>query len=140
MSNGATPIDPSEPILRRIVKGPGYYDLLKAPPLERGAFTPNRRDDDGLSFYLERELSIAQLISAATRPPEDLVVVRLTARDIYDLELTLIRVMREGDLPGHVVIPELNYYNYNDQRFRQRIKDAGESLVRLGLTRIVFGA
>jgi len=55
MSNAAAPIDPSEPILRRIIKAPGYYDPRKEPPLERGAFTPNKGDDDGLSFHLERE-------------------------------------------------------------------------------------
>ena len=35
-------IEPDEAIIRRIPKCPGYYDPLKNPPIERGAFTPTR--------------------------------------------------------------------------------------------------
>ena len=52
----------------------------------------------------------------------------------------MLPVMRPGDLPGHIIIPEINYDDYNDKRFKQRIRLAGESLVRLGLKNIVFGA
>ena len=49
-------IEPDEAIIRRIPKCPGYYDPLKNPPIERGAFTPNKNDKDGLSCFLEREM------------------------------------------------------------------------------------
>ncbi len=140
MGDAVGSVAPDELILRRIIKGPGHYDRSKALPLERGAFTPNRSDDDGLSFYIEREQSIADLVRLANRPSSDVVIIRFTAGDIYSLDLTLVPMMRQGDLPGHIVIPEINYNDYQDKRLKPRIKLAGEALVRLGLERIVFGA
>jgi hypothetical protein len=140
MSDGPTSIDPSEPILRRTIRAPGYYNPDKNPPLERGAFTPNERDDDGLSFYLEREQSIDNLVRSANRAPGTVLVIRFTAGDIYAMGLTLKRVMRDGDLPGHVVVPEMNYADYQDKNRKGRIKEAASSLVTLGLRNIVFGA
>ncbi len=139
MCTRATGIGSDEPILRRIPKAPGFYASQKVPPLERGAFTPNERDDDGLSFYLERELSIEELVRRATRPPTEIVVIRLVADDVYKLGLTLVRVLREGDEPGHVVIPEINWHDYQDKNLKRRIKEAANSLVQLGLQGIVFG-
>jgi hypothetical protein len=79
------------------------------------------------------------MVRLANRPPSDVVIIRFTAGDIYDLQLTLVPIMREGDLPGHIVIPEINFGDYQDKRLKPRIKLAGEALLRLGLERIVFG-
>src|SRR4051794_14066192 len=107
MSVGTPSIHRDEPILRRIPKAEGYYDPQKNPPIEAGAFTPNDEDDDGLSFYIERELSISALIENSP-PGRSYVVVRLRAGDLYDLGVTLVPMQREGDFPGHVVVPEMN--------------------------------
>ena len=114
MSEDAEFVAPDERVLRRIPKAPGFYDSDKTPPIQRGAFTPNRNDTDGLSCFLERLMSIERLIElAAPKPASELVIVRFLARDIYDIGLTLRRTFDPGDPPGHVIIPELNKAAYD---------------------------
>ncbi len=130
-------IEPDEAIIRRIRKCPGYYNPLKNPPIERGAFTPNKNDEDGLSFYLERELSVEGLLAASNRPAIDYVIVRLKASDLYELGLSLDRTNNPDDLPGHVVIPEINFQDYEDPRQKPRLKELGKALVDLARHNIV---
>ena len=63
----------------------------------------------GLSFFLEREIVYRShdRIRARTRPLAELVVICLHAKDVYALGLTLRRTFDPGDLPGHVIIPEM---------------------------------
>jgi|SRR5208337_646789 len=129
-------IEPDEPIIR-IPKCPGYYDPLKNPPIERGAFTPNKNDEDGLSFYLERELSVEDLLATSNRPANDYVIVRLKASDLYELGLSLDRTNDPDDLPVHVVIPEINFQDYEDPRQKPRLKELGKALVDLARQNIV---
>ena len=106
-------------------------------PLSAGAFTPNEEDTDGLSLYLEAELSIEELLAASPRPADQYVVVRLKASDIYSLGLTLARTDYPGDLPGHVVIPEINRQDYEDRQKKPRLKEYGKVLVDLARKHIV---
>ena len=109
MSDDAGAVAPEEPILRKIPKVQGYYNPKKSPPIEPGAFSPNSKDVDGISCFLELSMSVESLIeSSAPRPPSQLVIVRLLAKDFYDLGLSLIRTFGPDDLPGHAVVPELN--------------------------------
>jgi hypothetical protein len=137
MADAADSVAPDESVLRKIVKAPGFYDPQKSPPIERGAFTPNRNDVDGLSFFLEREMSIEAMIeSAAPRPASELVVIRLHAKDVYALGLTLRRTFNPGDLPGHVIIPEINWNDY--QTRKTALKPLIVQLVHLAEKNIVF--
>jgi hypothetical protein len=122
MSEAARPIDPDEPILRRIPIVPGYFDPAKAPPVQAGAFRPHPNDHDGLSFYRERELSVAELVAKTNKAPGSFAIARLKARELMDLGLTLQPKQEEGDLPGHLIVPEINVNTYNDPAQRHRVK------------------
>ena len=102
MSQGATPIDPNELILRRIPAREGYYEPRKVPPVSKGAFQPSGRDIDGLSFNLEREVSAETLAMSGT-VGTPYAVARLRAGDLYALGLTLVPDQQPGDLPGHLI-------------------------------------
>lgn len=137
MSEDGTSIGPDEPILRRIIKSPGYYDPIKAPPVEAGAFRPNDKDVDGLSFYLERKLSVSALIEAASKPADHYIVARFRAGDLHALNLSLIPDEQPGDLPGHLIVPEINWVDYHDSEKKRRIKEWCFALARLASKGIV---
>jgi hypothetical protein len=130
-------IEPDEAIIRRIPKCPGYYDPLKNPPIERGAFTPNKNDKDGLSCFLEREMSAEDLLARSNQPGSNYVIVRFRAADLFQMGLSLIRTNDPDDLPGHVVIPEINFQDYKDPRQKPRLKELGKALVDLARHNIV---
>ena len=137
MSDDAYAVPSEEPILRKIPKTQGYFDPRKKPPIERGAFSPNAKDIDGLSCFLERLMSIESLVElSAPRPPSEIVIVRLRARDFYDLGLTLRRTFDPDDYPGHVIVPELNREDYENQK--QRFKPLVLKLMLLAEKHIVF--
>lgn len=133
MSDDAPPIDPDEFLLRRIPITGGYFDTKKSPPVQPGAFRPNAGDTDGISFYRERLLSPSELVARSKRPPGTTKVARLLARDLLALGLTLEPKQEEDDLPGHVVIPEVNYLDYNsrDPTRNERPTALGKSLANL---------
>jgi hypothetical protein len=139
MSDEVPPLDPSEPIIRRIAKAPGFYNAAAAPPFERGAFSPNDQDTDGISLYIERETSVADLLAAAPKDPSCYVVVRLTVADFQKLELTVRPDVKEGDLPGHVLIPELNRKDYKDPLKSGKLKEKLFILSRIANDNIIHG-
>jgi hypothetical protein len=139
MSHDVAPLEPHEPVLRRIAKSPGYYNSQKAPPVERGAFTPNRADTDGLSLYLEREITAADLVAAANKPAGSYLVARLTVEDFLKFGFTVIRDMNPGDLPGHTLVPAINYRDYNDPSKNTKIKDAIVALAEIASKHIIYG-
>jgi hypothetical protein len=105
------PIQSVERVLRLIPKD--WYKPGKPVPFGRVAFEPNRYDDDGISLYRERWVTPAQL--DASRPKHGTYyVIRLKVQDIYGVGLTLRRNV--GDLPGHVVIPELRLSSYKENK------------------------
>ena len=115
MSDVAPPIDPEEFLLRRIPITGGYFDPKKSPPVQPGAFRPNAGDTDGISIYRERLLSASELVARSKRPPGTTKVARLLAKDLLALGVTLEPKQEEDDLPGHVVIPEVNYLDYDSR-------------------------
>jgi hypothetical protein len=133
MSDDAPPIDPDEFLLRRIPITGGYFDPKKAPPVQSGAFRPNRGDTDGISIYRERLLSASELVAKTNRVPGTTKVARLRVRDLQALGVTLEPKQEEGDLPGHVVIPEINYADYDsrDPARNERPKALCKSLTDL---------
>jgi hypothetical protein len=70
------------------------------------------------------------------RPASELVVIRLYAKDVFALGLTLKRTDDPGDLPGHVIIPEINWHDY--QTRKTTLKPLIVQLVRLAELNIVF--
>ena len=138
MSNVSRSIGPDERVLRRIFIGQGYFEAGKAPPVQRGAFTPNPRDMDGLSFYLAEAISPADLAAAAEKPASCYIVASLRAGDLYDLGLTLVVSEEASGLPGHVVAPEVNWESYVDPVRKRRIKEVQTKLAQIASENIVF--
>lgn len=132
-------IDPDEPILRRVANCPGFYDRQKAPPVGRGAFTPNSSDTDGLSFYLERFISPSELVAATKKPLEKYLVVRFLARELYALGLTLYPDQQPDDSPGHLLVREITYPIYKDPVRKKKLKEIILQLAQLASERIVLG-
>ncbi len=133
MSDATLPIDPDETILRRIPVTPGYFDPEKAPPVQAGAFRPNKGDTDGISFYRERQLSAYELVAATNKAAGHFRVARMVARDLLAAGLALHPKQEEGDLPGHVIAPEINHASYNDPDMakRQHVKEVCKKLADL---------
>jgi hypothetical protein len=139
MSDDSDCISADRPVLRRIKRCQGFYNPRKSPVIEAGAFRPNAGDADGLSFYLEDELSVEELVASLPEPSTDWIVVRLLAKDIFELGLTLTRTTDPGDLPGHVVISEINWTAYQDDvEKRTKIKPAMAKLAMIADSNIVF--
>lgn len=140
MSGEPPPIDSDEPILRRIVKAPGFYDPQKAPAVGRLAFTPNQHDTDGLSVYLEHEVSPAELVAAAKKPADHYLVARLKAADFYKHGLSLVPDPQPEGPRGHVLVPEINLTAYNDRSKKSWVKEVTLALAELANGNIVWGA
>ena len=96
----------NEIVLRRIVKDIIYIKLTPPYIVERVAFNPSKRDIDGISLFRET-LSSVQEVAVAGANPKGYFVARLRVSDIYALGLTLVPT--DGPLPGHVIIPEINW-------------------------------
>lgn len=112
MSDDVPPIDPDEFLLRRIPITGGYFDPKKSPPVQPGAFRPNSGDTDGISIYRERLISAFELVTKTKRPPGSTMVARFRASDLQAIGVALEPKQEQGDLPGHVVIPEVNHADY----------------------------
>jgi hypothetical protein len=138
MSAGGTPIDPNEPVLRRIAIAAGYYESSEVPPVRAGAFRPNDKDVDGLSFYLEREVSAPCLAAASSKPASSYVVARFRAGDLFALNLSLVPTPGIGDLPGHLSMPEITRDTYKDPVTGPRVKELGKALADLACRDIAY--
>ena len=126
MSQSGEVVDPGESIFRRIPKIPDYYDPSLPTPILALAFRPNKQDSDGISFYRELFLTVDRLAGSARKPAEFYIVARFKAADLFALGLSLVPVQEEGDLPGHVVVPELGLAAYQDPSKRERVKEINQ--------------
>jgi hypothetical protein len=131
MSQGSAVVDPGESILRRIPRIPDYYNPTLPIPILALAFRPNKQDTEGISFYREFFLSVDRLAGSARKPAEFYIVARLKAADLLALGLSLLPIQEEGDLPGHVVVPELRLAAYQDSSKREWVKETNQKLAVL---------
>jgi hypothetical protein len=134
---------PDEYVLRIVHKS--HYTASKTPPIQRTAFTPNKSDTDGISFYRERIVRPRQLITwhAATKnkPINDYYVARLRISEIMDLrveemkQLRLTFVPTVGELIGHVIIPEITWDAY--EKDEKGFKVLARELAKLANKQII---
>lgn len=99
----------------------------------RDAFKPTREDIDGISLQRETELAQAGMgaadMSQAGRRPGEYFVIRLKARDYLHQGLSIFPDQQIGDLPGHVIIPELSLTAYENNK--KAMKDVQDELIKL---------
>ena len=114
MSQEEEPVGKDEFVLRRIHKD--HFKPALATPVLRLAFQPTKWDVDGLSVCREKFITAAQL-AAVGRTPGAYSVARLAVAALHALSLTAVPSAR-ADLPGHAVIPELNFAAYRQDKKR----------------------
>jgi hypothetical protein len=135
MSDELAPVEIDEFVLRRIHRShftPGFPF-----PIQRVAFEPRRGESDGVSVYRERLVTPAQVAAAGRKPAHEYFVARLLVRDLCDLQLTVMPVPRP-ELPGHCVIPELNWETFQRDVCSSKIVQA--KLAELASQTIVLPA
>lgn len=106
MPNGGEAIQPDEILYRRIL--PSHYQpgLSSKPTPE--AFRPTKHDGDGLSFFRECRVTLAQASQHPRKPDIRHPVAKLRAGDLTDLGMVL-RI--DEPPPGHVLSPNVCYAN-----------------------------
>jgi hypothetical protein len=133
MSEGQDQVDENEGVLRRIHKI--FYNADSNIPVQPEAFRPTERDNDGLSVFRDRFVSPVQVLVDVAESKRGLYyIARLTVRDLQALHLTVIPAPRSG-LPGHALIPELNWGSY--QKDKLRLKELQVKLAWLASQAIV---
>lgn len=139
MCQGAVFPGPNETVLRRIPVVPGQFNPEKKPPVGKGAFIPNANDTDGLSFFLECETSAYKLIAAA-KPGRDYQVARFKISEILGMGLTINLSQGPDDMPGHMIVPEINAIDYQQKATKSALTVHCLELARMANDRIVdFG-
>jgi hypothetical protein len=125
------PIDREEQLLRLIPKD--WHRPKNPIPFGKIAFQPRDNDEDGLSLYREKWVTAHRLVSTR-RSPEKWFVVRLKVKDILAIKVTV--KVTVGDLPGHVVIPEMNTGDY--KKSPNQINEWALSLTKIASQDIVL--
>ena len=137
MSPAETPVANTELLLRRVPSHPGYFTFPDGPLLP-SAFLPSERDKDGISLFRQSDgnpgcpfFTPDSLLEISTSNKVRLYggVVAIAAEAIREISpLTIALAPAEG-LPGHVIIPEINYLEYKGEG-KRRIKALADLLAR----------
>lgn len=134
MSDQHDPIEDDEFLLRRVLRE--YVDTNLAQPVQREGFRPTKDDVDGISVFRERFVAPSVVATAGRRGPTGYYVVRLRARDIRALGLSVRPNVMDNQLPGHSLIPEINHpASRNDS---ETSKELQRKLAKLADNNIAF--
>jgi hypothetical protein len=135
MTEELEPVGDQEHILRRVHVN-HYRDGLPSP-IQRAAFRPNEQDTTGIPVYRERFVSSYADVLTIVKPEKrgNYYVSRLSVRALRGLGLDVVPDPDPGDIPGHSVIPQLSWSNY--QADHDRLADVQEQLAALGSQDIV---
>jgi hypothetical protein len=106
------PVKDDENLLRLVIKD--WYKPKGEACFGRIAFQPNNQDTDGISLYRERFVSPAKVAASRPKRKGAFYVVQLKAGELRARGLTLRPVI--GELPGHVVIPQLKWSVLKENR------------------------
>jgi len=113
------PVGGNEVLMRRVLKRLVDFDRGKTPPLQAGAFLPNKRDNDGLSLNRQvtdhyKHFLTADGLKNWHEVPENIRVtcgvVAVLAEVARDIGLTVNP--DPSTTPGHVLIQEINWNQY----------------------------
>jgi len=109
------PVEDSEFFYRRI--HPNHFDAGLAIPVTREAFRPTEKDTIGLSVL---RAGIAKpsdtLANLDQEKAKKYYVARLPVSELRKLGLTVVPNPISGGPPGHAVIPEISWDNYQAQK------------------------
>ncbi len=137
MDDELGPVEEHEFVLRRVAVSVCRLDL--AIPFSPAAFRPHETNDtDGLSVYREKAVTQAAdvLFAVAEEKRGKFFVVRWVVRELVALGLTVVPSPEPDDIPGHCVIPELSWSNY--QANKDRMKEVQAELACLAAQNIAM--
>ena len=123
-------LGPDEYVLRRVHFRAG---LWPDGSLNRGAYTPNPQDTDGISVYREASaggVTPQELVDDARKPANEYVVERISVEVFQSLGLSVEPKETPGELQGHCVVPEFTYEAYADKAQKGRWIKVQEALCR----------
>jgi len=91
----------------------------RKPPVSPNAFEPKANENDGISLYRRACLNepTDALVPIAVEKRLKYAIVQLPVRLLTELGLS-VRPDPRDDVPGHVVIPELNSPDYKAEKSR----------------------
>jgi hypothetical protein len=113
------PVHEDELIYRRIHRS--FFDPAVDPPIRAEAFRPREDDTTGLSvlraLFVQPEATCANIDPARAH---DYYVARLSVRALQALGLTVEPDPIAGGPPGHAVIPQLTWANYQANKKQRK--------------------
>ena len=128
-----TPVFPNEVLLRTVPNSIGFYTrTMQNWAINPIAFDPAPDDVDGISLFREDFVTPENLASINTHT-NGVRVVRVTAKECTDLQLSLKPDPDGTQPPGHVLIPEMTHIKKSPQNKpqRQKIKDLAQELAQI---------
>jgi hypothetical protein len=127
------PVSPDEFVLRAIPNNKECYRADLPVRILRSAFQAYRQDTTGLSVFREScfpNPAAAPLILANVLPGHgNYHIVRLSVAALQQLGLTVMPDPQQDPPPGHALIPELGYIQY--EKNRPKAKEVQLELAKL---------
>jgi len=102
------------------------------------AFKPNsKRDKDGMSFFRE-DFVKSKAVADASRHAQKARVARITVIQLSELELDVKTDADANELPGHAIVPDMQYRMNQSDEQRQRTKDRSQKLAQFATKNGVY--
>jgi hypothetical protein len=129
----------NESLFRSIPNTPDYFkNDMGAWAVAPFAFKPHaERDRDGMSFFRE-DFVKSQAVADASRHPQKARVARITVVQLSELELDVKADPDASELPGHTIVPDMQYRKNQLDEERQRTKDRSQKLAQFATKNGVY--
>lgn len=104
-----------------------HVDSTKPIPVLPVAFRPSASDTDGLSVYLDDRHggpTPADLAASGRGGSDSYVVVAFRVGELRAVGLTVVAKDIPDGLPGHAIIPELNWTDYQSGKQSKQFQKA----------------
>jgi hypothetical protein len=128
------PVEDSEYVFRRIP--PDFFDASLAIAVTREAFRPTKKDSSGLSVFRAGLAKPSDtLANLDQEKAKKYYVAQLPVSELRKLGLTVVPNPIPGGPPGHAIIPEISWHNY--QARKDHWKPILLALAKLAIANIV---
>jgi hypothetical protein len=134
-----TAIYHNENLLRSIPNTQDYFNReMGAWAVAPYAFKPHpKRDTDGMSFFRE-DFVKRRAVAEANTHPNKARVARISVPQFRELDLEAQIDPNANALPGHTIVPEMQYKKNRTDNERQRTKDRSQRLAQFATKNGVY--